>query len=71
MRISIGCTLKTSVTSLVFGADEKYLFHLMDTPGHIEQSGEVSVTLPLADGASKQGHALKMGETRQPENFLS
>jgi elongation factor 2 len=46
-----GCTLKTSVTSMVFGEDSKYLFHLMDSPGHIEQSGEVSVAIPLADGA--------------------
>lgn len=48
---SKGCTLKMNVTSLVYGVEDKHLFHMIDTPGHAEYSAELSVALPLADGA--------------------
>jgi len=54
-----GCTLKTNVTSLVMGphkfdekaGEQKILLSMVDTPGHAEYSAELSVALPLVDGA--------------------
>ena len=36
---------------MVYGTDDKYLFHLLDTPGHAEYSAELAIAVPLADGA--------------------
>jgi len=52
-----GCTVKSSLTSMVLkkeacdGLRNDVLLHCMDTPGHTEFAGELSIMAPLADGA--------------------
>jgi len=52
-----GCTVKSSLTSMVLkkqacdGLRNDLLLHCMDTPGHTEFAGELSIMAPLADGA--------------------
>jgi len=46
-----GSTFKTNINSMVYGSADRHLFHMVDTPGHAEYSAELSIALPLADGA--------------------
>jgi elongation factor 2 len=43
-----GCTIKSSLTTMII---DDLLVHALDTPGHTEYSGELSIVAPLADGA--------------------
>ncbi|KAJ9069824.1 U5 small nuclear ribonucleoprotein component [Entomophthora muscae] len=47
-----GCSIKSSPVSLVLPdcKEKSYLFHIMDTPGHVNFSDEVTASLRLADG---------------------
>ncbi|KAI0243842.1 hypothetical protein L0F63_006864 [Massospora cicadina] len=47
-----GCSIKSSPLSLVLPdcKEKSYLLHLMDTPGHVNFSDEVTASLRLVDG---------------------
>merc|ERR1712107_488441 len=43
-----GCSMKSNCTSMVI---DDSLFHILDTPGHVEYSAELTVACPICDGA--------------------
>ena len=67
-----GITVKAQTCSMLYSTDkEKYLLNLIDTPGHVDFSYEVSRSLAASDGVILLGDATQVIQAQTTTTFYT